>query len=127
MLPRKKIHLPFSGLYFTAALGLFLTVSSFGGIISVFALGLAGLCYGFAINHIGTFIQSQLDHARYSYYETRAQIGGRIAALIALAMTGLALEFDFTTDFLRGAMGLGSIMSAALLGYIFYRNLHTKG
>lgn len=115
VVPRKKILTPFSGLCFTAALGAFLMISSIGGVISVFALALAGICYGFAINFLGTFIQSQLEHGRYSYYETRAQICGRISMLMGLLITGYALDAQLTTDILRGIMGVGTILGAGLL------------
>jgi hypothetical protein len=121
ILPSQIILTPISGLYFTAALGIFLIISSCGGTLSAFALACAGMCYGFAINQLGTFIQSQLDHCRYSYYETRAQIFGRIALLMGLTITGWALQNRCTTDFLRGVMGFGVILSAALLSFIFWR------
>ncbi len=119
--PRQNRITPYNGLYFTVALGLFLIFSSYGGVISIFALTGAGLCYGFAINQLGTFIQNQLDHKHYSYYETRAQMYGRIALLIGLGITGWALHSKFPINFLRGVMGFGVIISAGLLGFIFLK------
>lgn len=121
ILPQKNIITPIRGLYFTAILGLLLIISSYGVFISIFALAAAGLCYGLAINHLGAFIQSQLDHTRYSYYETRAQMFGRVAALIGLTITGLLLKFGVSTDLLRAIMGIGVIISAWILTLIFQK------
>lgn len=126
LLPRKEVLTPFIGLFFTATLGILLLISSTGGYISIFCLCFSGICYGFAVNYLGAFIQGQLSYAKYSYYETRAQTFARMALIIGLLLTGYALNAGLQIDFIRGIMGVGVLFSSGILWVSFIQNLHLR-
>lgn len=121
LVPQSTPNTPWSGLYSIMAIGACLALSSIGGMLSIILLGLAGLFFGLAINRLGTFIQHHLEHHRYSYYETRAQTGGRIALIVGLALAGFGLEHGLSPEIMRLLMGIGAIISAVFLMALFLR------
>lgn len=111
---------PMSGLGYTAVLGLMLVLSSQSDVyVSALMLCLGGFFFGIAINRLGTFVQTHLDPARYSYYETRAQTVGRVALLISLSLSGWALSQGYSSDTLLCLMGGGTITCAISLALLF--------
>lgn len=117
----KKPESPLGGINLVVIMGaLLMACSTCPPILSGILLLIYGILFALAINKIGTCVQQNLDHGKYSYYETRAQTYGRIAALISIAMYGYLLDKGIAFQRLEFFVGIIAIISAIILRY-FYR------
>lgn len=91
--------------------------SFFSSLTAACFLILFGMLFALTINRIGSCIQQNLDHYHFSYYETRAQIGGRIAALSALLLIGYFLDLGYSVKELEYTLGGLGIISFLILRY----------
>ncbi len=118
---RSTDQTPYKGLMYTGMIGILLLLSSQDTPITPLILMAAGFAQGFAINHLGTFIQTHLPLTQYAYYETRAQRYGRIALLISLFGIGYLQKCGLQLSMLQSMIGLSTLASALLLLIVFNR------
>jgi MFS-type transporter involved in bile tolerance (Atg22 family) len=84
-------------------------------------LVLFGILFALAINQIGTCVQRNLSHHHYSWYETRAQIAGRISTLLSITLCGFLLDYEMPVKAILCSTGFVAIISAFILRIAYHR------
>jgi hypothetical protein len=83
-----------------------------------------GILFALAINIISTDVQQHLSHQKFSYYETRAQVFGRISALTAITLSGFLLDLGISLRQLEFIFGMFGLASFVILFYGYKKLIH---
>lgn len=83
-----------------------------------------GIFFALSINMITSEVQHHLSHQRYSYYETRAQVFGRVSSLVVITLSGALLDLGITLQSLECLFGMLGLGAYVILSYGSRKLLH---
>lgn len=111
---------PLRGVRFIFLMGIvFALVPQVETLYAGLLLGLAGVLFALSVNRIGSHIQYYMDREKYSYYETKAQTYGRVAAICSIGLFGWLLQIGISYKYLEFICGFFMMGSAVFLSVVY--------